>query len=49
VVELSDPDVKVKEGTISFKVRVLDGELPESFGNSTLFVDFNFGPNPGDG
>ncbi|MCK5710109.1 MAG: hypothetical protein KAI07_06175 [Deltaproteobacteria bacterium] len=48
VVELSGPDVKVKEGTISFKVSVLDGELPESFGNSTLFVDFNFGPNPGD-
>ncbi len=39
VVELSDPDVKVKEGTISFKVRVLDGELPEAFGNSTLFID----------
>ena len=49
VVELSDPDVKVKEGSISFKVRVLDGELPKTFGTSTLFIDFNFGPNPGDG
>ncbi|MGB3365646.1 MAG: hypothetical protein WBB48_12800 [Thermodesulfobacteriota bacterium] len=49
VVELSEPDVKVKEGSISFKVRVLDGELPASFGHSSLFIDFNFGPNPGDG
>ncbi len=48
VVELSEPDVKVKEGSISFKVRVLDGELPEKFGHSSLFIDFNFGPNPGD-
>ena len=49
VVELSDPNVKVKEGSISFKVRVLDGELPEKFGHSSLFIDFNFGPSPGDG
>jgi hypothetical protein len=49
VVELSEPDVKVKEGSISFKVRVLDGELPASFGHSSLFIDFNFCPNPGDG
>ncbi|MEX0999551.1 MAG: hypothetical protein WD000_06295 [Thermodesulfobacteriota bacterium] len=40
VVELSEPDVKVKEGKISFKVRVLDGELPKSFESSTLFVDY---------
>ena len=46
VVELSDPDVKVKEGTISFKIRVLQGELPNSFKHSTLFVD-SFGPCPG--
>ena len=39
VVELSDPKVKVKEGVISFKVRVLKGELAETFGNSTLFID----------
>ena len=39
VVELSNPDVKVKEGSISFKVRVLQGEMPKSFGNSTLFID----------
>lgn len=39
VVELSEPDVKVKEGSISFKVRVLDGELPASFEHSTLFID----------
>ena len=39
VIELSDPKVKVKEGDILFKVRVLKGELPETFGNSTLFID----------
>jgi hypothetical protein len=39
VVELSDPVVKVKEGSISFKVRVIDGELPKSFDPSTLFID----------
>lgn len=39
VVELSNPDVKVKEGSISFKGRVLQGEMPKSFGNSTLFID----------
>lgn len=48
VVELSEPNVKVKEGQISFKARVLDGELPETFEHSSLFIDFNFGPNPGD-
>ena len=41
VVELSDPNVKVKEGSISFKIRVLQGELPKSFGLSTLFIDNN--------
>jgi len=39
VVELSEPVVKVKEGSISFKVRVLDGDLPESLEHSTLFID----------
>ena len=39
VIELSDPKVKVKEGTISFAVKVLDGELPASFKHSTLFID----------
>jgi len=39
VVELSDPNVMVKEGKISFKVKVLDGELPASFEHSTLFID----------
>jgi hypothetical protein len=46
VVELSEPDVKVKEGKISFKVRVLDGDLPKTFEHSTLFID-SFGPCPG--
>ncbi len=41
VLELSDPNVKVKEGSISFKVKVLQGELPKTFGHSTLFIDFN--------
>ena len=39
VVELSDPSVMVKEGKISFKVKVLDGELPTTFNHSTLFID----------
>lgn len=39
VIEISEPDVKVKEGSISFKYRVLQGELPKSFGTSTLFID----------
>ncbi len=46
VVELSEPDVKVKEDTISFKVRVLDGDLPKTFEHSTLFID-SFGTCPG--
>ena len=41
VVELSDPSVMVKEGKISFKVKVLDGELPTSFEHSTLFIDYS--------
>ena len=49
VVELSEPNVVVEEDKISFKVKVLDGELPESFGHSSLFIDMNFGPSPGDG
>lgn len=39
VVELSDPNTDVEKGSITFKVRVLDGSVPESFGTSTLFVD----------
>lgn len=39
VIEISEPDVKVKEGSISFKYRVLQGELPEKFGTATLFID----------
>ncbi|GJM14875.1 MAG: hypothetical protein DHS20C13_02020 [Thermodesulfobacteriota bacterium] len=45
VVELSDPNVVVEEGSISFKVRVLDGELPETFEHSTLFIDGGACPN----
>ena len=37
VVELMNP--KVKAGSISFNVKVLQGEVPKSFGHSTLFVD----------
>ncbi len=43
VIEISDPDVKVKEGSISFKAKVLEGEVPESFGKATLFIDSNLG------
>ena len=39
VLELSDANVMVKEGKISFKVRVLFGELPENFGHATMFID----------
>jgi len=49
VVELSDPNVDTEEGKISFKVKVLDGELPETFGHASLFIDFHFGPSPADG
>jgi hypothetical protein len=48
VVELSDPQVAAQEDGISFKVRVLRGELPESFGTSALFIDMHFGPSPSD-
>ena len=37
VVILSAPEIK--GGTISFKVRVIRGGVPKSFGHSTLFVD----------
>lgn len=47
VVELSEPNVKVKEGSISFKVRVLQGEIPESFKHATLFIDSGLVQNPG--
>lgn len=43
VIEISEPDVKAKEGSISFKVRVLDGEVPKSFGTATLFIDSYLG------
>lgn len=43
IVELSEPDAKVKEGFISFKVRVLDGEVPKKFGTATLFIDADLG------
>ena len=39
VLVLSDPDVKVKEGTISFKVKILQGEIPAAFDHATLFID----------
>lgn len=39
IIEISEPQVKVKEGSISFKFRTLEGELPQSFGTSTLFID----------
>ena len=39
VIEISEPDAKVKEGSISFKARVLEGDVPKSFGTATLFID----------
>jgi hypothetical protein len=43
VIEISEPDTKIKEGSISFKVRVLEGKVPKSFGAATLFIDSNIG------
>jgi len=37
VVELMNPEVK--EGSITFNVKVLQGEMPKSFGTASLFVD----------
>ena len=39
VVELSDPNADVMKGSVTFDVRVLDGQMPESFETATLFVD----------
>ncbi|MEQ9617567.1 MAG: hypothetical protein RIG61_00140 [Deltaproteobacteria bacterium] len=39
VVEISDPNADVMKGSITFNVRVLEGEIPVSFGTATLFVD----------
>lgn len=48
VVELKS--VETKDDSVTFKVRVLQGEAPKTFSNSSLFIDeFHFGPNPGDG
>ena len=48
VVELMS--VEAKDDSVTFKVRVLQGEAPKSFSNSSLFIDeFHFGPSPGDG
>jgi len=41
---------QAKDNSVTFKVRVLQGEAPKTFLNSSLFIDeFHFGPNPGDG
>lgn len=48
VVELMS--VEDKDDSVTFKVRVLQGQAPKTFSNSSLFIDeFHFGPNPGDG
>ena len=48
VVELMNAESK--DNSISFKVRVLQGQVSKTFSNSSLFIDeFHFGPNPGDG
>lgn len=39
VIELSDPNADVMKGSITFNVRVLEGQIPENFGTATLFVD----------
>jgi hypothetical protein len=37
VMELSDPEYD--EGTLTYTVKVLDGEIPEEFGQASLFID----------
>ncbi len=44
VVEVND--LKMKDGAIIFAVRLLKGNIPGSFGVSSMFID-NFGPFPG--
>jgi len=46
VVELMNP--KVKAGSISFNVKVLQGEVPKSVGPTSLFVNL-YGENAGAG
>ena len=46
VVELMNPEVKA--GSISFNVKVLQGEVPKSVGPTSLFVDL-YGENAGVG
>ena len=46
VVELLNPEVKA--GSISFNVKVLQGEVPKSVGPTSLFIDL-YGENAGVG
>lgn len=47
VVELMS--VEARDDSLTFKVRVLQGQAPKTFSNSSLFIDtFHFGPSPGD-
>lgn len=39
IVELTNPNVDVLKRSITFNARVLDGNMPESFGKSTLFLE----------
>lgn len=39
IVELGNPNVDVEKASITFDTRVLDGDMPGSFGKSTLFVE----------
>lgn len=39
VIELSVPEGTIN--TVTFKARILEGELPASFGSSSLFLDMN--------
>jgi len=39
IVELGNPSVDVDKASITFDTRVLQGDLPASFGKSTLFLE----------
>jgi len=47
IVEISNP--QLQGDSLTFNVRVLEGEILESFGPSSLFIDLSLNdPNPGD-
>ena len=47
VVEVSDLGLDEEAGTLTFQTRILDGDMPDTFGVATLFIDgLSFGVDP---